>query len=106
MFKKKSNQICWYYEFMLKDEPGEKVLTFSSARLEETHRVFSNKHYIEFEDDSLIETIINTIPINECQKIIKNANQFVNDYLIHSSHKFYMSKLLYYLSIKNMQTND
>ena len=81
--KKKSNQTCWYYEFMLKDE-----------------------HYIEFEDDSLIETIINTIPINECHRIIKNANQFVDDYLKHTSHKLYMSKLLYYLSIKNMQIND
>ena len=81
--KKKSNQICWYYEFMLKDE-----------------------HYIEFEDDSSIETIINTIPINECLRIIKNANQFVNDYLKYTSHKLYMSKLLYYLSIKNTQTND
>lgn len=77
--KKKSNQISWYYDFMLKDE-----------------------HYIEFDDDSLIETIINTIPINECQRIIKNANQFVNDYLKNTSHKIYMAKLLYYLSIKNI----
>jgi hypothetical protein len=81
--KKKSNQICWYYEFMLKDQ-----------------------HYIEFEDDSLIETIINTISINECQRIIKNANIFVDDYLKHTSQKLYMSKLLYYLSIKNTQTNN
>jgi hypothetical protein len=27
--------------------PGEKVKTFSSARLEETHRVFSNEQYLE-----------------------------------------------------------
>ena len=68
--------------------------------------MLKDEHYIEFEDDSLIETIINTIPINECQRIIKNANQFVDNYLKHTSQKMYMSKLLYYLSIKNMQTND
>ena len=28
-------------------KPGEKVKTFSSARLEETHRVFSNEQYLE-----------------------------------------------------------
>jgi hypothetical protein len=29
------------------NKPGEKVKTFSSARLEETHRVFSNEQYLE-----------------------------------------------------------
>ena len=75
--KKKSHDTSWYYDFMVKDE-----------------------HYVEFDDDSEVETIINTISTNECKRIIKNANKFCDDYLKKKSQMTYMAKLLYYLSIK------
>jgi hypothetical protein len=76
--KKTSNNVCWYYDFMLK-----------------------NEHYVEFDDDSEIEHIINTISIDDCKRIISNANQFCDDYLKINSHLLYMSKLLHYISLKN-----
>ena len=78
LLKKKSTQKCWYYDLLIK-----------------------NEHYIEFEDDSEIEHIINTISASECNRIIKNANKFCNDYLKKICHMTYMAKLLYYLSKKN-----
>jgi len=59
-----------------------------------------NKHFIEFDDDSEIETIIKTISTDECKKIIRNANQFCKEYLTKIPQMTYMGKLLYYLSLK------
>jgi len=73
--KKKSNNVCWYYDFMLK-----------------------NEHYVEFDDDSEIEHIINATSIDDCNRIISNANQFCEDYLNLNSHIFYMSTLILMLS--------
>jgi len=73
--KKKSSHKCWYYDFMNKDE-----------------------HFIEFVNDDEIEKKINTISLNECNKIINNANEFCNNYLRRNCHLEYMSKLLYYIS--------
>jgi hypothetical protein len=73
--KKKSTHKCWYYDFMNK-----------------------NEHFVEFDNDDEIEKIINTISLNDCKRIIKNANEFCNNYLKKNCHLQYMSKLLYFIS--------
>ena len=78
LLKKKSSHKNWYYDFLIK-----------------------NEHYIEFDDDSELENIINNTSDTECKRIIDNANNFVKNYLHEISHLTYMSKLLYYLSLNN-----
>jgi hypothetical protein len=78
LLKKKSSHKNWYYDFLIK-----------------------NEHYIEFDDDSELENIINNTPDEECKRIIDNANIFCKNYLHEISHLTYMSKLLYYLSLNN-----
>jgi hypothetical protein len=78
LLKKKSSHKNWYYDFLIK-----------------------NEHYIEFDDDSELENIINNTSDDECKRIIDNANNFVKNYLHEISHLTYMSKLLYYLSLNN-----
>jgi hypothetical protein len=76
--KKKSTHKTWYYDFLIK-----------------------NEHYIEFDDNSELENIINNTSDEECKRIIDNANIFCKNYLHEISHLTYMSKLLYNLFLIN-----
>jgi hypothetical protein len=74
--KKKSDHVCWYYDFL---ENG--------------------KHYIEFNEFDEIEKIMETVTPEQCEEIIKNANAFVKQYLTYDKQLAYMGHLLYYCSI-------
>ena len=68
-----SNNKCWYYDHLL-----------------------PNVHYVPFDYDTDIEELI------KCpdESIIKNANQFANDFLTYDKHKLYMGHLLYHCSLR------
>jgi hypothetical protein len=66
---KASNHKCWYYDFLI-----------------------PYVHYIPFNNDEEIETIIAST--EDRSHIVQNANQFVQDYLKHDRHKLYMQYLL------------
>jgi hypothetical protein len=74
--KKKSDHVCWYYDFL---ENG--------------------KHYIEFNEFDEIEKIMETVTPEQCEEIIKNANAFVKQYLTYDKQLAYMGHLMYYCSI-------
>jgi len=78
LLKKKSSSSskCWYYDLL---ENGV--------------------HYIEFDKDTEITTIMEKMSTADCQRIIAAANQFCRDYLTRKSHLTYMAKLLHYLTI-------
>jgi hypothetical protein len=66
---KNSNHKCWYYDFLI-----------------------PNVHYIPFDDDTNLEEIITSD--EDRSHIIKNANQFVEDYLTYDKQLLYMKTLL------------
>ena len=76
--KKKSNNKCWYYDFLV-----------------------NNEHFIEFNNDEEIEQIIKTVSIDNCKRITNNANKFVKNYLKKNFHEIYMAELIYYLTLNN-----
>jgi hypothetical protein len=71
---KKSDHKCWYYDFLL-----------------------PNVHYIPFDDDTDIESIV--LSTDDRSHIIRNANQFVKDYLLYEKHKLYMQYFLEFCSV-------
>ena len=71
---KKSDNKCWYYDFLL-----------------------PNVHYIPFDDDTDIESIV--LSSEDRNHIIRNANQFVKDYLLYEKHKLYMQCFLEFCSV-------
>jgi hypothetical protein len=75
LLMKKSEHKCWYYDFLI-----------------------PNVHYIPFDDDTDLEAIV--LSNEDRSKIIKNANQFVKDYLAYDKHKLYMQYLLQAMSSK------
>ena len=76
LLKKRSDQVSWYYPFMKKGE-----------------------HYLEFDNFDDIESLVRT-PDHICETILKNSSNFVNQYLRPDAHMDYMSKVLYYSSMK------
>jgi hypothetical protein len=72
----RSDQVSWYYPFMKKGE-----------------------HYLEFDNFDDIESLVRT-PDHICETILKNSSNFVNQYLRPDAHMDYMSKVLYYSSMK------
>lgn len=64
-----SDHKCWYYDFLI-----------------------PNVHYIPFDDDTDLEKIVSSD--EDRRHIIKNANQFVTDYLTYDKHLLYMKTLL------------
>lgn len=69
LLMKKSDHKCWYYEFLL-----------------------PNVHYIPFDDDTDLEAIVASD--EDRSEMIRNANQFVQDYLVYDRHKLYMQYFL------------
>jgi hypothetical protein len=74
--KKKSDHVCWYYDFL---ENG--------------------KHFIEFDEFDEIEKIMDTITPEQYESIIKNANAFVKEYLDYDKQLAYMGHLLFHCSV-------
>lgn len=74
--KKKSDHVCWYYDFL---ENG--------------------KHFIEFDEFDEIEKIMDTVTPEQCESIIKNANAFVKEYLDYDKQLAYMGHLLFHCSV-------
>jgi len=74
LLMKKSDHKCWYYDFLI-----------------------PNVHYIPFDDDTDIESIV--LSADDRSHIIRNANQFVKDYLLYEKHKLYMQYFLEFCSV-------
>ena len=73
--KKKSDKKCWYYDLL---ENG--------------------KHYIEIDENSDIEKIMDSYSDEQCKEITKNANLFVKEYLQYETQTQYMSCVLKHCS--------
>jgi hypothetical protein len=73
LLMKNSKNKCWYTDFLI-----------------------PNIHYIPFDNDTDLEAIVSSD--EDRTDIIRNANQFVKDYLTHDKHIFYMKCLLQSIS--------
>jgi hypothetical protein len=73
LLMKNSNNKCWYTDFLI-----------------------PNIHYIPFDNDTDLDRIVSSD--EDKTDIIRNANQFVKDYLTHDKHIFYMKCLLQSIS--------
>ena len=69
LLMKTSNSKCWYYDYL---KPYV--------------------HYIPFDDETDLEEIVNSV--EDRSHIIRNANEFVRNYLSHDKHKLYMRHFL------------
>jgi hypothetical protein len=71
LLKKKSDKLSWYYNFLNE-----------------------NEHYLSFDrNEDIIDLVKNTTPTKHAE-LVKNANQFVKDYLGPESHMYYMYRVI------------